>query len=69
MDVDYAVRSSRKAGLHQLVVATKVRGVECSAELTVDEILPGHWQAEYVELVFGDKVAHLTGAITAASVC
>ena len=51
MDINNAVRPGSQASLHERVVQREVRGVECTAEDAVGEVLPAYWEAEGVEAV------------------
>ena len=66
VDINYAMRACRQAGLHQLVVLSEIRGVERAAELVVDEILPCYGEPEDVKFVVHGEVVHLPRAIAAA---
>lgn len=63
VDVDDAHLGTRaQAALHQIIVGGEVRGVEGTAQVVVDEVLPRDWQTESVEAVVGDEVVHLVDA-------
>lgn len=55
--------SDVQAALHQVVVGTKVRAVEGTTKVVVDQVLPTNWQAEGVKPIIIDEVLHLGDTI------
>lgn len=63
MQVDHAVGAGREAPANQLVIVSEVGRIQGPAKVVVDEVLPRDGEAEDVEVVCGDEMEHLGGAV------
>ena len=64
MDVDDThCGASIQTALYELVICSEIGAVQRSAELIVDEVLPGDWETEGIQSVVGYEVLHLCVAI------
>ena len=69
MNVDHTVSICGQASLNQLIINSDVLGVERSANLIADQILPTNWETKDVEPIVVDEMLHLSGTVGIALGC